>query len=93
MRWGHGSDPCPFSRKCSDTASSRRPLVYLSLGFIASDPIPLLDSADELLSFPLYAIQVIIGELAPLFANTPLQLIPLTSQRVFVHVALHFAPP
>jgi hypothetical protein len=58
------------------------------LGFVASNPVTFLDSTDKLLTLSLYAIQVIIGELAPLLTNAPLQLIPLASQSVLVHIHL-----
>lgn len=83
---GHGSEPCPFSQNGSDPPGPRRPIIDLALGLVASNPVTFLDFTDKLFILSLDAIQIIIGQLAPLLTNAPLELIPLPFQRVLVHI-------
>src|SRR6187551_2017441 len=61
------------------------PRIKLTLGFVASNAVANLKLSDQLLGTPLNLIHIVIGELAPLFANLALQLHPLTLESVFVH--------
>jgi hypothetical protein len=64
-------------------------VVHLPFGLVALDTVSLLNLADELFGPTLNLVEVVIGELSPLFANATLDLRPLAFQCVFVH----YGPP
>src|SRR5262245_60463276 len=76
-----------------DRASSkprwrRRPGIDLPLCLVAGDAVALLYLADQLFALALNLIEVVVRQLAPLFAHFAFQLHPLALQRVFIHCFL-----
>jgi hypothetical protein len=51
------------------------PLLDLALGFVALNAVAFLHATDQLLALALHLVEVIIGELAPLFAGLALELL------------------
>lgn len=47
-----------------------RELIHLTLGFFLRDAVALLDAADELITFPADALEVVVGQLAPVFFHS-----------------------
>ena len=59
------------------TAPAPAKLPNLALGFLASNPVALLDSTRELILLAFQVGQVIVRELAPLLFDHALQLPPI----------------
>jgi hypothetical protein len=51
------------------------PLLDLALGLVALNAVAFLHATDQLLALALHLVEVIIGELAPLFAGLALELL------------------
>src|ERR1041385_7161072 len=61
------------------------PFRDLAIGFVAGDPIALLDLPDQLLAAPLADRYVVIGEPAPLLARLASELLPRAFNLVPIH--------
>lgn len=57
----------------------------LALGFVLLDPIALLQPSCQLLAAAVDGVDVVVGELAPLFLDLAFELRPLPLDDVFVH--------
>jgi hypothetical protein len=66
----------------ASVAQSLQESVYLFGCRLSCDAVALLDAADELILPPANYLHVVIGELAPLFANFTLYLFPFTFQLI-----------
>src|SRR4030095_3138973 len=62
-----------------------KPVGDLAIGHLARDAIALLDAADQLLALAFSAVEVIVGQLAPLFADAPLEFLPVAFDSIPVH--------
>src|SRR5262245_65934965 len=81
--------PCRPNRASRlSTHGLRVPFIDLFLSLVASDAVALLDLADELFAAALDQIDVVVGQLAPLFADQSLELRPLALKRVSIHEVL-----
>src|SRR5688572_11343622 len=60
------------------------PLVELSFRFLSASAVALLDLADYHLGIALHLVDLIVSQLAPLLADFPLKLQPLTLECVAV---------
>lgn len=83
-----GPMSCPELQPARTRSRLGFPRVHLTLRFLASDTIPLLYLSDELLTAALDLVDIVGGQFAPLFANRALELVPLASQRVLIHLDL-----
>src|SRR5690349_8698195 len=64
---------------------ARLPLLQLLLGFILADAVRVLDLADQLVAITGDAVQVVVGELAPLLLHFSLHLLPVAFDAIPVH--------
>src|ERR1700737_2179280 len=79
--------PRPIARALG-SGQIAQPAVDLSLGFIALNTVALLNPADELGTFALDQIEIVIGELAPLLLHFAFYLFPISFQAIPVHGSL-----
>jgi hypothetical protein len=61
-------------------------LLHLLFGFFLLDAVALLDTPDELVALAFDTGQIVIGQLAPLFLDLALELIPIALGRIPIHV-------
>jgi hypothetical protein len=61
------------------------PLVGLLLCDVPANPVTLLDTADELVLLAGNLLEIVVGQLAPLFANSSFHLSPVTFYGVPIH--------
>ena len=53
------------------------PFVNLTGGFFFGDAVAFLNLADELITLTAHLLQIVVGQLAPLLADTALELLPV----------------
>src|SRR6185436_13868079 len=66
----------------------RFPVGDLALGLVLADAVGVLDLADQLVALARDAVEVVVGELAPLLLRLALQLLPVAFDAIPVHAAL-----
>src|SRR6185503_2856184 len=66
----------------------RFPVTHLLVGFILGDAVVLLDAADQLVALAGDAIELVVGDLAPLLLGFALELAPIAFDAVPVHHSL-----
>ncbi|CAH1654058.1 hypothetical protein CHELA1G11_10725 [Hyphomicrobiales bacterium] len=70
---------------------SFEPVIDLPLGFVLRDAIALLQLSGEFRAFTLHDIQIVVGELAPLLLQIPLELLPVTFNAIPIHITLLYS--
>src|SRR4026209_2728539 len=61
------------------------PILHLLLGLVLADAVRVLDLADELVALAGDAVDVVVGELAPLLFHFALHLLPVAFDAIPVH--------
>src|SRR5262245_47234206 len=84
---GRSLRPFLASRRLFDVRVAD-PVFDLLLRLVARDAVALLHPANELLRSALDLIEVAIGQLAPFFPDSALELVPLAFENRFVHLVL-----
>src|SRR6185295_15473979 len=64
---------------------ARLPLLQLLLGLVLADAVRVLDLANQLVAITGDAVQVVVGELAPLLLHFALHLLPVAFDAIPVH--------
>lgn len=61
------------------------PLFHLTFGFVPFAPVGILNAPDQLITLTGDDVQIVVGELAPLFRYFSLQLFPVAFDTIPVH--------
>src|SRR6185295_15351665 len=62
------------------------PVLDLALGFVLLDAVALLDLADQLVAMAAHLVELVVGELAPLFLQLARHLLPVALNAIPIHL-------
>src|SRR4051812_977362 len=84
---GSGSAPCLLLGRsvCFEILLARFPVVHLLLGFVLADAVGLLDAAEQLVALAGDAVEVVVGQLAPLLLHFALRHLPVAFDAIPIH--------